>query len=102
MLGHSVIHVSARILTCLVFLGTQQVKRYVQGGQGTFFEATEFEGGFVAFFDSFLVLVWYERGVAIGVNGFIHVSLMFIIVSLHFAGYSCFTRDGAVIFQMVV
>lgn len=54
MLGHSVIHVSARILTCLVFLGTQQVKRYVQGGQGTFFEATEFEGGFVAFFIAFL------------------------------------------------
>ena len=48
------------------------------------------------------MLVWYERGVVIGVNGVIHVSLMFIIVSLHFAGYSCFTRDGAVIFRMGV
>lgn len=36
MLGHSVIHVSARILTCLVFLGIQQVKRYVQGDRVPF------------------------------------------------------------------
>jgi len=55
MLGHSVIHVSARILTCLVFLGTQQVKRYVQGGTGyLFLRPLSLKEGSWLFFIAFL------------------------------------------------